>query len=279
MDANLWELLVDKAIRKTKSKGLLWSTTDRGPDNTRSYETAIDENTTLSIWGYERNYSYELCLDKRMEGGSFEERKRVTVKKNAQGIDFSGLFKAVQDQISSAVRERAFNAVVQYLSNPKGIDSEKESELYECMDALGDRDYFLYSQDEEILSLVRDLTATGSIAWKLQADDDRDGQYFHADIGQDDEKGILGLYVSLLAVPASSKAGATIYTFGLMNEGIFDVEMTIDARNKRAPRLWKIANEIHVTVSKKAREDDVEFRKIVRNNIVHDILASLDRPS
>lgn len=276
MDANLWALLVDKAIRKTKSKDLLWTPTNKGPDNALSFEAVIDDASTLSIWGYERNYSYELCLTKRIEGGSFEERKRVTTKKNAQGIDFSGLFKATQDQIFSDLRERAFNAVVQHLSDPTQIDSEKEAELNECLEAMGERGYFLYSQNEKILSLIRELTATDSIEWKLY-DDDQGGECFHADIGEDAEKGVLGLYVSLLALPTSTKAGTTIYTFGMMNEGTFDFAVRI--QNKRTPGLWKIANKIHMSISRKAREDDEEFRKIIRNNIVHDILQSLDGPS
>jgi hypothetical protein len=183
MDANLWKLLVDKVVFRTKSRDLLWSKTNEGPAKTLSFGTSIDDSTSLNIWGYEANYSYELCLIKKTSGEPFEERKRVTVKKNAEGVNFSGLFKAAKKQIEDLTRERAFAAVMEYLADPTVEDPEKREEFLGRWAALGYNNYFPYSQDEKILAVVRDLTAAGSITWEVAEGWDEEPQYFRAEVG------------------------------------------------------------------------------------------------
>ncbi len=41
MDAQLWKLLVEKAILRTKSRDLLWSKTSEGPNNVVSFGAPI----------------------------------------------------------------------------------------------------------------------------------------------------------------------------------------------------------------------------------------------
>ncbi|MFJ5693309.1 hypothetical protein ACIP9X_05585 [Arthrobacter sp. NPDC093125] len=275
MDANLWKLLVDKVIRKTESQDLLWSETHQGPSKTLSFGTSIDGSTTLNIWGYETNYSYELCLTKQTAGGPFEERRRVTTKKSAEGIDFSGLFKAVQRQVLDITRERAFGAVLEALANPPLADSEEEAAIYERLEAMGDRGYFLYSQDEKVLALVRDLTVAGSLPWQFVGEvDGEEGQCFSAEVAK------LGPYLEFRVIRTPNKPAAkTRYIFEVSNEGSFWVRVHIDPNKQVTHQLWALADEIHSVVSKDVRNDEAEFEKIVRDNIVHDILASLDDPS
>lgn len=286
MDANLWKQIVDKAISRTRSRNLLWSKSDRGPDKALSFEASIDEHTTLNIWGYEKNYSYELCLTKQTMGDPFEERKRVTTKGSAEGIDFRGLFKAAQSQSSTIVRERAFNAVLDFLSNPTVIDPnteevispENELERSGDLSAMG-RGWFTHSEDEEILALVRDLTAAGSIPWTFSKTEDSDEQTFSALVGDSNDEGDYCLFLALRVGPTSSKtSGKVVYNFELQHGSLFWVDVELRPTDKLARQSWLLASEIHTIVSKQVRHDEEEFNKIVRDNIVHEILASLDDP-
>lgn len=71
-------------------------------------------------------YSYQLELTKSgPEGILFEDTKRATSKKNADGIDFSGLFKTVKRQQSQTEqraietkRDAAFELIREYVENP-----------------------------------------------------------------------------------------------------------------------------------------------------------------
>src|SRR5687768_9311139 len=98
MDAEDWKLLVDKAILRTESLDLIWSQCGGAPPKALAFMAPVDEDTTLSIWGYRTGYSYELSLEKETPEHSFFEPKRVTTKQKSEGIDYSGLFRAVQRQ-------------------------------------------------------------------------------------------------------------------------------------------------------------------------------------
>lgn len=276
MDADIWKLLVDKVVSRTQSRDLLWSKTDEGPANTLSFGTSIDDSTTLNIWGYKANYSYELCLIKQTAGEPFEERKRVTVKKNAEGINFSGLFEAAKKQIRDLPRERAFAAVMEYLTDPTVEDPEKQDELRDKWGELGDDGFFLYSQDEKILRAARDMTAAGSITWSAEEYSGDDGQYFWAEIGK-----LLHFRFHPTQRPGRV-SGVTSYTFsvGATGDEPFDadVELNPDSKQQQERALWVIADDIHKIIFKTAHEDEVKFNKIVRDDIIHDILVSLDSP-
>lgn len=272
MDANLWKLLVNKVILRTKSRDLLWQETNEGPDNTLSFGTSIDGSTTLNIWGYKTNYSYELCLTKETTGDPFVERKRVTAKKNAEGIDFKGLFETVQLEIEGIIRDRAFAGVMEYLADPTVEDPEKKNELCDKWGPLGDDGFFLYSQDEKILGSVRDMTAAGSITWSAEQYSGGDA-YFHAEIGD-------LLYVRLQPAAARDRVSdTTSYQFEVAGiDDNFYAQVDLHPNKQGQRPLWLIAQEIHAMISKKFGEDEAKFNKIVRDNIVHDILASLDNP-
>lgn len=274
MDAHLWKLLVDKAVSRTKSRDLLWSQTHEGPANTLSFGTSIDDSTTLNIWGHKTNYSYELCLIKQTAGEPFEERKRVTLKKNAEGIDFSGLFEAAKKQTSDLPRERAFAAVMEYLADPTVKDLEKQDELRDQWGELGDDGYFLYSQDEKILTAARDMTAEGTITWTPEEYSDGAG-YFRAEVGE-----LLSFLLQPTQRPGRA-SGSTSYTFSVSATGdelYADVELNAYSKHEQERALWVIADEIHTIILKSTREEEAKFNKIVRDNIIHDILASLDSP-
>lgn len=277
MDARLWKLLVDKAISRTKSRDLLWSKTDEGPANTLSFGTSIDDRTTLNIWGYKANYSYELRLIKQTEGEPFEERKRVTLKKNADGVNFSGLFEAAKKQIEVLVRERAFTALMEYLADPTVEDPEQQEEFLGRWASLGYNNYFTYSQDEKILAVVRDMTAAGSITWSLsdRNDIDEEGQHFWAEVGD-------LLCLTFHAIQTSGRAqGAPSYRFCISStdDSDSDIEMQIGHGMKDYERPRRlISDALKALILKKVHEDATMFNEIVRNNIIHDILASLDSP-
>ncbi len=278
MDANLWKLLVERVILRTKSRDLLWSTTDTGPANTLSFGTSICDRTTLSIWGYEANYSYELCLIKETAGEPFEERKRVTAKKNAEGINFDGLFVTAKKQIDDIPRERAFTALMEYLAHPTVEDPKTQEEFFELWAALGYNNYFPYSQDEEILTAVRDMTAAGSITWTVDDGEDRDGegQYFSADVGD-----LLHLTFQGSQTPGRA-SGAATYQFCISStdDSDSDLEMKIGPAKKDYERpRWLLAVDLNTIILKVFHEDEAKFNKIVRDDIFHEILASLDGPT
>lgn len=172
------------------------------------------------------------------------------------------------------VRDGAFAAVMEYLADPTLEDPEKQEELRDYWGKLGDRGYFLYSQDEKILSAVRDMTAAGSITWVAEQYSDGE-RYFGAEIG-------VLLYVSLKPIQAQGP-------FSAVRSYIFAISSTADepfwpevklgpGPNEQHRPLWLIADEIHALISKTISDDEVRFNKIVRDNIVHDILSSLDSP-
>lgn len=283
VDTNLWKQIVDKAILKTISRDLVWSKSDPGTSGARSFETLIDNSTTLSVRGHVSKYSYELCLTKQTLGEPFEERIQVTTKSRAEGIDFKGLFQAVQNQARIVVCERAFNAVLDFLNNPTVLDPETEEVVFPDNERERSADLnamvglFSYSQDEEILAHVRDLTAAGSISWTFSKPDDGDEQFFSADVGDSTEDGFCSLGLSFRVIPSNSKTVRKVtYNFTLQHEPSFWIDVYIKPTNKRAKESWILASEIHSIVSRQVRNEDEEFKKIVRDNIMQEILASLD---
>lgn len=277
MDANQWKLLVDKVILRTKVGDLLWSRTDEGPAKTLSFGASIDDSTRLNIWGYKTNYSYELYLIKETPGEPFEFRKRVTVKKNAEGINFDGLLDAAKKQIEDLIRERAFVAVMAYLAGPTVEDPEKQEEFLDPWAALGYNNYFTYAQDEKILTAVRDMTAAGSITWTV--DDgvgrDEEGQFFSANVGD-----LLYLTFNPRQTPGRT-SGAASYRFCMMtnDDNDNDIEMKISHTTKDFERPRRLlAIELNTIILKNVDEDEAKFNKIVQDSIFHEILASLDGP-
>lgn len=275
IDASRWKLLVDKAILRTETRDLQWSETDEGPANTLSFGASIDGRTTLNVWGYQANYSYELSLIRHTDGEPFAERKRVTVKSQAEGIDFKGLLDAARGQVENLVRERAFAAVMDYLADPTAKDPEQQEEFLDRWAALGYNNFFNYSQDESIFAIVNDLTAAGSITWTVSENEDLDagGQCFLAEVGD-----LLSL--TFHSNQASAKAAsATTYTFCLSStdDSDSDIEMQIGigrADYERTRRL--LADELHTHILKKVHEGEAMFNEIVRNSTFDEILASLD---
>ncbi|MDN4611478.1 hypothetical protein [Arthrobacter burdickii] len=258
----------------------------RGTGENLSFEASIDVNTTLSIWGYEKNYSYELCRTRRTAGEPFKESIRVTAKDKANGIDFSGLFKAARAQSSNVIRERAFNAVIDYLTNPTKVNPrtnevvhpENEGERWDDLQAMSFSGQFTYSQDEEILALVKNLTAEGSILWTLTTSDG-EGEFFSAYVGDSDEDGCHNLYLSLEVAETTTRVnGKVTYNFEIQNDPNFLVRTVIKPTNKQSQKSWQLASEIHSILAKQVRNDEEAFKKIISDDIVNDVLASLDEP-
>lgn len=279
MDANQWKLLVDKVILRTKSRDLLWSRTDEGPAKTLSFGVSFGDDTRLNIWGYKNNYSYELLVIKETSGEPFIDRKRVTVKKNAEGINFNGLFETAKKQIEDLTRERAFAALMDYLANPTADDRDMQQDFLDPWEALGHNNYFSYAQDEEILTKVRDMTAAGSIIWTIDDGESlaRDGQSFFAEVGAH-------LYLSFYPRPlAGGSLGATTYLFIISSmddsDSDTDIEMKIrhTAKGQEQPS-WLLAVELNTIILKNVHENEAKFNKIVLDNVFHEILESLDRP-
>lgn len=284
MDANLWKQIVDKAIYRTLTRDLLWSKSDLGPSGTLSFKTSIDDSTSLNIWGFATNYSYEMFLTKQTAGEPFEERKRATTKRSAEGIDFKGLFDAAKEQVNNTVREQAFNAVLDFLDNPTVLDPETEEVVFpenqversSQLNALS-ATWFTYSEDEAILTRIRDLTAAGSIPWTFSEPENGDKQFFSASVGDSDADGFGNLYMSFRVVESESKTvRRDAYIFEIQHEPNFLIDVDIKPTNKRAQKSWTLMSEIHSIVLKQVHKEAEEFKQIIRNNIMHEILASLD---
>lgn len=277
MDSNLWKLLVDKAISRTKSGDLMWSKSSEGPTHTLSFVTSIDASTTLNIWGYEANYSYELHLTKQTVGESFEERKRVTLRKNAEGINFNGLFKAARGQVAAVPRDRAFAILKEYLADPKVLDQEKQEEFLEQWAKLGYGNFFSYAQAEEILSLIKDRTVGRSIAWTAGDGKERDseGLFYTADVGE-----LIYLLFHPHVAPGKGPRSTTFELCIMSNDdNDNEIEMHISPTAKEhARRRRLLAEELHASILDSVREVDAKFDKIVREDTFHEILKSLDTP-
>lgn len=277
IDASRWRLLVDKAVLRTKSRDLLWFETDEGPANALSFGTSIDARTTLNVWGHKANYSYELSLKRETDGEPFEERKRVTVKSQADGIDFKGLLDAAKEQIENLVRERAFVAVMDYLADPTGEDPEQQEEFLDRWATLGYNNHFNYSQCENILAMVSDMTAARSITWTVSDNEDLDaeGECFSAEVGE-----LLSL--TFHSSQASERAASTTtYRFCLSStdDSDSDIEMQIGPGRSDYERPRRLlADELHALILEKVHENDVMFNQIVRNSTFDEVIASLDVP-
>lgn len=279
MDADHWKQIVDKVIRRTKSRDLLWTATNEGPDRTLSFSTSFDETTTLNIWGYEKNYSYEMRLIKQTAGEPFNESKRATSKDKAEGIDFRGLFEAAKHQIWDIARENAYETVMDYLTEATSGEHGEEADLEEPLHpvtelgAMGHGPHFLYSEDAEMIALLRDKTAAGAIRWSFVETDTGGVQTLHADLQE---------LIVLLECKAKDKSGEAMrnseYVLDVSNDRAFWARAFMTRNHKDTHDMWLIADEIHSIVAAQSRKDDAAFEKIVRENIVHEILASLDDP-
>lgn len=284
MDATIWKQIVDKVIQKTISRDLLWSKSDLGPIGTLSFETSIDEATRLNVWGYEKNYSYELLLTKQAADGLFVERKRVTTKSSSEGIDFRSLFQSAKEQVADIVRELAFNAILDFLDHPTVLDPKTQEVVFpknqlERSNHLNSLQsgWFMYQEDETILARIRDMTVAGLISWEFSKPEEGDEEFFSASVGDSDDDGYGNLFMSFRVVPSESKTVRKVtYILDLQHEPNFMLDVDIKPTDKLALESWSIASEIHALVSKQVRKDEAEFEEIVRNNIVHEILDSLN---
>lgn len=272
MDSEHWQTLVEKVILRTQSRQLRWVETDEGPDNTLSFGTSIDETTTLNMWGYTTNYSYELVLKQETSGDPFEERIRVTSKKTAQGIDFKSLFDAIQTEMKAIIRDEAFDAVMEYLADPTIDEEDKSDELQDKWLAADYRVVFTYEQDEQILEAVRGLSRAGTITW-IKDREDGGSVYFAAEIGR-----LLDVRLDPLEKSGRSSGGRS-YIFEIADSPIGNfsekVELSADPRWKYRS-LWTIADELHALVTEATDGDKKKFNDIVRNDIIHGIFSTLD---
>ena len=254
-----------------------WITSDDRPANTLGFMASIDEATTLSFWGYKTNFSYELCLTKEVGGEPFIEKKRITTKKNSDGIRCKLLLDAVQRQMIHVPRKAAFDAVMEYLSNPLVERSDEEEEhltdRWDKLESLGTNDFFYYSQTREILRTLMALTANGTITWKVEVQPD----------GMEEWSTKIGsmLNSSLYVQQNLGGAGHETYQHSLSSSGTGSFfiweEQDPDMEDVKPP-LWSTMNKLHSKILKMNPTNDVKFDTIVRENIMQDILAALDSP-
>lgn len=280
MDASVWKIIVERAILRTAEGAITWVTNDDRPAKTLGFSASIDETTTLSFWGYKTNFSYELCLTKETGGEPFIEKKRITTKKNSDGIRCKVLLDAVQRQMVYIPRQAAFDAVVEYLTDPLSGRTDEERELlterWDKLESLGwDEDFFYYSQTREILRALMKLTADGTITWQVEV---------HADGEEEWSTEIGSMLSSVLSVKQGlgGMAGHETYQYCLYDSGdgtlSVSEEQDPDMEDVKPP-LWSTMNKLHGTILKMNPKRDAEFDAIVRANIVQDILAALDSPS
>lgn len=277
MDANLWKLLVDKAISRTKSGDLMWSKSNEGPTHALSFVASIDASTTLNIWGYESNYSYELHLTKQTLGEPFEERKRVTLRKNAESINFSGLFETAREQVAAVPRDRVFDILTEYLADPQGLDQKRQRELLEQWAKLGYGNYLSYPQSEEVLSIIKDRTGERSIVWTPEDGEERDGEgtFYVADVGE-----LVHLLFHPHVAPGKGRR-STMFEFCIMSNDEHDNDFEMRIRptvKEHARRRRLLAQELYASILDSVREEGAKFDKIVREDTFHEILKSLDSP-
>lgn len=277
MDASTWKLVVDRAISRTDAGTLNWSTSDDGPAKTLGFIASIDETTTLSFWGYEANFSYELCLTKQTGGEPFVERKRITTKKKSEGIRCKALLDAVQRQMVHIPRRVAFNAVMEYLADPLANRSNEEREVlmdrWGKLESLGRNDFFLYSQTREILRKLMTLTSSGTIIWHVEMTTGGEEEW-STDMGE-------LLHADLSVQTPAAGAGRETYRYSLYDSGhgtLFVSEEQDPDIEDVMPPLWSTMKKLHGTILSMNPTDDTKFEAIVRENIVQEILAALDSP-
>ncbi|WP_404321304.1 hypothetical protein [Arthrobacter luteolus] len=274
MDDSVWKLVVDRAIAKTDEGTMKWVASNHGPVRTVGFTASIDETTTLSFWGYERNFSYEICLTKETGGEPFVEIKRITTQKKSGGIRCNVLLDAVQRQTIHIPRLDAFKAVMEYVSDPLADRSDETQEdlinRWGKLESLGWNDFFLYSQTREILRALTTLTTEGTIIWSLDTKTDEEAEW-SANVGD--------LLRSSLSVKDVSNEEVYAYTLWDVGDGTLWVGEgdEPDAGNAASP-LRSPMKKLHEAILRMNPTDDVKFETIVRENIVQEILAALDVP-
>lgn len=277
MDASVWKIVVDRAILRTDEGTIRWIASDGGPAKTLSFVASIDEVTTLSFWGYKSNFSYELCLTKQAEGTPFVEKKRITTKKNSDGIRCKVLLDAVQRQLIHVPRKAAFDAVMEYLTGPLDERSDKQrdylTERWNKLESLEVNGFFYYSQTREILRALIALTAEGVITWQVEVQPDGDEEW-STEIGS-------MLHSRLTVKPSPYGAGHEAYEHFLYDSGDGTLSVWEEAdpdMEDVKPPLWSMMNKLHSMIIKMNPTNDTKFETIVRENIIQDILAALDAP-
>lgn len=280
LTADDWKLIVKAAIERTSSAGLEWSETDEGPENTRSFVASVDDATTLSIWGYRTGYSYQLDLVKQGPSEvAFEATKRATTKKNSEGVDFAGLFKAAQrhvllaaEQAAKANRDMGFSFLMEYV---KAFGDEATQAAMAGLHRLAELEPIADFSTEQwlhFIATVKERTDAAALTWTK--DEESVDDVYEARMG--------ALKIDLAASRASSSEPYTYY-IGVESDGEWDVDGVVgyetdderlDGRNRQFPAYSSLKG-LHDTVSRPFHEQDAKFQKIVKDDVVHGILTSL----
>lgn len=273
MDAEHWKVLVDKAILGTQSFDLIWSECGGAPPNALAFMAPVDEDTTLSIWGYRTGYSYELSLENPKYPPI--EPKRVTTKEKSEGIDYSGLFRAAQRQIESARTNKTFKTLMDYIADPAAISSQdgfpyRWSQLDDSVDVSSE-------QWAELLAMLTNMTKRGALIWQVTTEKEI-GQ----EVESEDYKAEMGdhLTLSFAAGPTPGFVKGTYdYGFSVDNHEGFVLEIDLGPNQKSA--LLNVRHgleDLHQALARPLREEANKFEKIVEADMINRILAAFDKP-
>lgn len=278
-----WKMIVEAARERTASFDLDWVVTEDGPARTLSFGASIDDATTLSIWGYTTSYSYQLQLTKTgPEGILFQDAKRATSKKNAGDIDFSGLFKAIREHMTQkerraveANRDAAFSLIRGYVENPPECEGDVGRIALAARLVQMDPDPFTVKQWLQFVDVLKGATEARAIEWTREEEVD---ETFSATVGE--------LRVELSGSRSSDSEPFTFYLDILASGGgdvgpAFGAETDderLDGKNRQYP-AYRSLKGLFEQVSAPFEQQKAQFQQIVKDDIVHGVLASLGASS
>lgn len=269
-----WKMIVDAAIKRTRSLELQWEKAEGGPPKAVCFETSIDEEHTLSIWGHTSNYSYQLELAIRgLDEVIFEDRRRVTTKKTAEGIDFAGLFKAIQRQLKETeARTRRENATRAWTLVMERLDTSSNSSSFGDGSSLGPAVAELgpfgdlsAAECSSLFVVLRELTEGHDIRWT------GDG-YYETHISEH----------MMIDFCLGSDPSCFFLTVSSREDASDEFEQVIEISDYGV-REWSSAYAngmaLYEAIRKPLSHQEAEFKRIVKDDIVHSVLAAINGQS
>lgn len=113
-----WRTIVERALASTHEGNLTWVVNESPDANGNALQfKAQKRQTTLTLFGRLRGFSYKMCVAREVEGHPVSgDHIKITNQKSAEGIPFDLLFRAVRDQVHQNELEAEDHAASVFLA-------------------------------------------------------------------------------------------------------------------------------------------------------------------